>query len=173
MNNRKIIYEPDNISSEEIKKRRDFDTVISSLKKPPSPFWKLTGFWGTVGTSIVALLIYNNYFLKTDENQNTAYEENITQTISDQSSLLPEDTKCLHPLNETNDIPFESFDVAANSDETITLKDGSVISIASNTFLTSSDAPIKINARTFRSKSEAFLAGVPIDYNNQAFSLQE
>lgn len=169
MNNRKIIYEPEKITSEEIKQRRDFDNVISSLKKPPSPFWKLTGFWGTIGTSIIALLIYNNYFLKTDENQNNAYDENITQTINPQFNLLPNDTKCLHPINEENDIPFESFEVSVDSDQTITLKDGSVISISSNSFLTSSNTPIEIKARTFRSKSEAFLAGVPMDYDDQAF----
>jgi hypothetical protein len=169
MNNRKIIYEPENISSEEIKQRRDFDNVISSLKKPPSPFWKLTGFWGTIGTSIIALLIYNNYFLKSDENQNTAYDENITQTINNQPNLIPNDTKCLHPITEDNDVPFETFEVAVNADQIITLKDGSVISISSNSFLTSSNEPIEIKARTFSSKSEAFLAGVPMDYNDHAF----
>lgn len=169
MNNRKIIYEPEKITSEEIKQRRDFDNVISSLKKPPSPFWKLTGFWGTIGTSIIALLIYNNYFLKTDENQNNAYDENITQTLNNQPNLLPEDTKCLHPINEENDVPFESFEIEANSDHTITLKDGSIISIHANSFLTNSKEPITVDARTFRSKSEAFLAGVPMDYNQNAF----
>jgi hypothetical protein len=169
MNNRKIIYEPEKITSEEIKQRREFDNVISSLKKPPSPFWKLTGFWGTIGTSIIALLIYNNYFLKTDENQNNAYDEKITQIINDQTNQLPNDTKCLHPISEDNDVPFESFEITGGSDQTITLKDGSVISISSNSFLTSSNAPIEIKARTFRSKSEAFLAGVPMDYDDQAF----
>jgi len=169
MNNRKIIYEPEIISSEEIKQRRDFDNVISNFKKPPSPFWKLTGFWGTIGTSIIALLIYNNYFLKTDEKQNTAYDKNITQTINNQPNLIPQDTKCLHPISEDNDVPFETFEVAVNSDQTITLKDGSVILISSSSFLTSSNEPIEIKARTFSSKSEAFLAGVPMDYNDQAF----
>lgn len=169
MNNRKIIYDPEKISSEEIKQRRDFDNVISSFKKPPSPFWKLTGFWGTIGTSIVALLIYNNYFLKTDENQNNAYGENITQTINDQPNQLPNDTRCLHPISDENDVPFESFEISANSDQVIQLKDGSMISISSNSFLTNSDDPIEIKARTFRSKSEAFLAGVPMDYNDEAF----
>lgn len=169
MNNRKIIYEPEKISSEEIRQRRDFDNVVSSLKKPPSPFWKLTGFWGTIGTSIIALLIYNNYFLKTDENQNTAYDENITQTISNQPNQLPEDTRCLQPINKENDVPFETFEIAANSDQMVKLEDGTVISISSNSFLTNSNDPIEIKARTFRSKSEAFLAGVPMDYEDAAF----
>lgn len=169
MNNRKIIYEPEKITSEEIKQRRDFDNVISNLKKPPSPFWKLTGFWGTIGTSIVALLIYNNYFLNTDENQNNAYDENITQTINNQPNQLPNDTKCLHPVSHENDVPFETFEIAANSDQTITLEDGTEISISSNSFLTKNNDPIEIKARTFSSKSEAFLAGVPMDYNDEAF----
>lgn len=169
MNNRKIIYEPEKITSEEIKQRRDFDNVISSLKKPPSPFWKLTGFWGTIGTSIIALLIYNNYFLKTDKNQNNAYGENITQTLNNQPNLLPNDTKCLHPITEDNEVPFESFEIEANSDHSITLKDGSIILIQANSFVTNSKEPITIQARTFSSKSEAFLAGVPMDYKQNAF----
>ncbi|MEX1190344.1 MAG: hypothetical protein WEA99_00130 [Brumimicrobium sp.] len=168
MNNRKIIYEPGHISSDEIKSRQDFGAVISNLKKPPSPYWKLTGFWGAIGTSIIALLLYNNYFLKS-EKENNAYDNKITLTTNSTNNNLPSDTKCLNPISEENDIEFETFSVIPSQGLKIVLDDGTKINVPKGAFVTKTDEPIEISVRLFKTKTDAFLAGVPMDYEDKAF----
>ncbi|MEX2484494.1 MAG: hypothetical protein WED10_08040 [Brumimicrobium sp.] len=168
MNNRKIIYEPGHISSDEIKSRQDFGAVISNLKKPPSPYWKLTGFWGAIGTSIIALLLYNNYFLKS-EKENNAYDNKITLTTNSTNNNLPSDTECLNPISEENDIEFETFSVIPSQGLKIVLDDGTKINVPKGAFVTKTDEPIEISVRLFKTKTDAFLAGVPMDYEDKAF----
>ncbi|MDX1652913.1 MAG: hypothetical protein R3277_10505 [Brumimicrobium sp.] len=168
MNNRKIIYGPKSISSEEIKKKQNFENIITGLKKPPSTLWKITGFWGAIGTSIIALLLYNNYF-KNHENENSAYEEKITLNEKISADNLPADTECLKTLNKEEDLKFESFFIDPKMAHVLNLEDGSVIKIKENSFITTSDLPVEIKLRVFRNKSEAFIAGVPMDYQDGAF----
>ena len=51
----KLIYNRWQVSSEEIKKNQDFDALVRRVEKDSSWQWKSIGYWGTVGTSAVAL----------------------------------------------------------------------------------------------------------------------
>lgn len=173
MENRKIVIDRVKVSSAEIEKRRDFNRVLEAVNAAPSPipkpdFWKSIGFWGQTGLAsiaAIALLKLNGV----SENQNLAYDENVTlnQTISIED--LPEDTPCIQPSIENTDLPFESFDLVGNNGHQITLSDGSSILIPAEALLIGQEESFTLRARTFPDKSSAFIAGIPMDHDGGAF----
>lgn len=59
---RKVVYNRWKIPSEEIQKEQNFDSILKDLKKDSVWHWKSIGFWGTVGTSAVALFLLISQF---------------------------------------------------------------------------------------------------------------
>lgn len=59
---RKVVYDRWRIPSEEIQKEQDFQAILKGLKKESTIYWKSIGFWGTVGTSAVALFFIITLF---------------------------------------------------------------------------------------------------------------
>ena len=167
MSNRKINYNRPVPSSDSIKKRQNFDDVLNQVVAVPTPFFKSLGFWGAIGSSVIAItLLTNQYFNSVKENN--AYEAN--PTLSIQSNELPQDTKCITPINDQVDHEFETFVIQPDKSSTIYVEGGAIITIPASAFLTESSEDIVIKARVFRDKSEAYVAGVPMDYGmNEAF----
>ena len=164
MSNRKINYNRPVPSSNTVKKHQNFNDVLNQVATVPSPFFKSIGFWGAIGSSVIALTLLTNYFYNSVKEKN-AYEAN--PTLSIQTNQLPEDTKCITPINDQADHEFESFVIQPGKENTLYVEGGAVIVIPANAFLTGTDDEIMINARVFRDKSEAFVAGVPMDYGRQ------
>jgi hypothetical protein len=59
---RKVVYNRWKIPSEEIHQQQNFDTILKDLKDKSTIYWKAIGFWGTVGTSSVALFFFISLF---------------------------------------------------------------------------------------------------------------
>jgi hypothetical protein len=59
---RKVVYNRWKVPSEEIQKQQNFDSILKDLKKDSAIYWKSIGFWGTVGTSAVALFFLITQF---------------------------------------------------------------------------------------------------------------
>ncbi len=59
---RKVVCDRWKIPSEEIRKQQDFESILNELKKDSNVYWKSIGFWGTVGTSAVALFFLISLF---------------------------------------------------------------------------------------------------------------
>ncbi|HZH86220.1 MAG TPA: hypothetical protein VFD77_02815 [Brumimicrobium sp.] len=59
---RKIMYNRWKVSSEEIKKHQDFKAILKKVEYDSSWQWKSIGFWGTVGTTAVALFFLVIHF---------------------------------------------------------------------------------------------------------------
>lgn len=59
---RKLVYNRWKIPSEEIQKQQDFDAILKKVQKERVEYWKSIGFWGTVGTSTVALFFIISNF---------------------------------------------------------------------------------------------------------------
>lgn len=58
----KLIYNRWKVSTEEIKKHQDFDALVKRVSNDSSWQWKSIGYWGTVGTSAVALFFLVIHF---------------------------------------------------------------------------------------------------------------
>jgi hypothetical protein len=172
MDNRKIVINRAKVSSAEIEKRRDFNRVLEAVNAAPIPtpdFWKSIGFWGQTGLAsiaAIALLKFNGI----NENQNLAYDENVTLKNKTISILdLPEDTPCIQPKISGVDLPFETFNLVGNNGHQITLADGSSILIPAGAMDIAPDDHFTLLARTFPDKSSAFIAGIPMDHDGGAF----
>lgn len=165
MSNRKINYNRPVPSTHSIKKRQNFNDVLTQVATVPSPFFKSIGFWGAIGSSVIALTLLTNYFFNSVKEKN-AYEASPTLAI--QSNQLPEDTECLAPINDHANHDFEVFTIEPSKENTLYVEGGAIIVIPANAFVTDDNSEIQINARVFRDKSEAFVAGVPMDFGRQS-----
>ena len=63
MSNRKINYNRPVPSSEQVKDRQSFDDIISQVTVNPTPFFKSIGFWGAIGSSVIALTLLTYQFI--------------------------------------------------------------------------------------------------------------
>ena len=170
MNNRKINLDRPKISSEEIKSRQSFDEVLANLKVLKKPFYKKTWFWGTTGLATAALAIGLS---TTVNNENRIDEEKTTLATTNQAPLTNQefkDTPCITPPVEGKDLEFENYTVMPGRDTTIITANGSKISFEESTLKTTDkNTPVDIKVRYFGSKAEAFVAGIPMTYKDQAF----
>jgi hypothetical protein len=161
MSKRKINYNRPVPDRETVRKHQDFEQVLKQVSVVPKPFIKSIGFWGAVGSSVIALTLVSYQYLNATKNKN-AYDA--TSTLAVNTAPLPEDTKCISAINKELDHEFETFAIDPADEHVLSLKGGAVIAIPQYAFNTESDATITIKARVFRDKSEAYGAGIPMDY---------
>ena len=166
METKKVNIDRPAVSSKEISDRQNFDQLMMVVKQPPNPFMKTVGFWGTIGSAVLAVffltkMIINNLNLQ----NNNAYDDNITLV---DNSYLPQDTECIQPVFKGKDIPFETYEVSARDGADLLLSNGSSIHIPAGA-LEATDAPVEIKVRLFEDKASAFIAGIPMDFQGKAF----
>ena len=175
MKTQKIILDRQIISSYEIASRRNFNQILNQLNAPPSPFWKSIWFWGSTGIASLALLLTTNQLITTNQeslanNLNNNQKNDNTSTLAFQNNDLPEDTECIKNRFASVNIPYEIFDVNPVKDTVLITKNGSIIELVANSFeLVQKDENIIFKVRTFEDKTSAFLAGIPMDYEDGAF----
>lgn len=166
MSNRKINYNREVPSSESIKKKENFENILSQVSQTPSPFFKSIGFWGAIGSSVIAMTLLTYQFINSTKKA-TAYDENPT-LASNVKTELPNDTKCITPIHEEKDLEFDVFEIDPSQDNAVFVQGGAIIEIPANSFdLKNDHNKVQIEARVFRTKAEAFVAGVPMDYGDQ------
>lgn len=169
MKDKKININRAKVTSAEIEERRNFDQLMLQLKTPPNPFYTSIGFWGKTGmAALVILFVVKSISSLFNNNINQdAYDH--TLTLTETNTKLPQDTKCLTPISAENDIPFVYHSITGGEAEEITLEDGTRIIIPAAAFADYSGEEILISTRLFMDKTSAFLAGVPMDYMEDAF----
>jgi hypothetical protein len=157
MKARKINLDRAPISSDKIKSKQDFEHVVTNYKLIKPSFWTNPWFYGPVGLAsfaIVVSLMMNN--LNSNPEQN---EKKFTLV----KPVLPEDTKCIHPPLKNKDVTFSSFVIDPTKNEKITLESGTTVAIPKGSLISKTDEKIQLKIREFDSKSDAFVAGIPMD----------
>lgn len=164
MKARKINLDRAPISSDKIESKQDFGHVVTNYKLIKPSFWTNPWFYGPVGLAsfaIVVSLMMNNV------NSNPEQNEKKSTLVR---SVLPEDTKCIHPPLKTKDVSFSLFVIDPTKNEKITLESGTTVTIPKGSLISKTDEKIQLKIREFDSKSEAFVAGIPMDLGkNEAF----
>jgi hypothetical protein len=168
MKEKKININRTRVSSAEVEEKRNFDQLMIQLKTPPNIFYSSIGFWGKTGMAGLVILFVVKSITSLFNNFNEdAYDKNITSTQIESGYI--EDTKCLKPISAENDIPFEYHEIISGESAEIELSEGTRIVVPENAFNVHSGASIVISTRLFKDKTSAFLAGVPMDYMEDAF----
>jgi hypothetical protein len=163
MENFKLKLNRQKIGSDEIEKNQNFDSVLSKFNQAKAPVYKNPWFWGSAGLATVGLTTIIS--LNALSNQNEINDKIITQHQSE----LPQDTECIKaPLKDEN-IAFKTFLVDAKKDEKIVLESGTTIDIPKGSLMPENQKQkVEIKIREFRDKSAAFVAGIPMDYDQNA-----
>lgn len=153
---------------EYIESKQDFQKVVDGYKAINTPLWKKPWFYGP--TTLAAIVLTIGLYVLNDQEGRELQPETTQIAASSTVTTDLEDTPCIRPLSETSDLAFEVYAIDPQKGGTILLNSGSEISIPKNAFETKSKEIVEIRVREFKSKSEAFLAGIPMDYGkNSAF----
>jgi hypothetical protein len=168
------INRPD-ISSEEILKRKDFDSVLKQHTPINKPFFKKPWFLASAGiiaiAGITAVALKNTTKLSTDQAL-------MPQTIiaSDSSAALTdfykreESKPCINPPLPGINIPVTVYKVIAEKGATLDFKTGSKILIPKNSFTDTNGKLIKgeveLHYREFRDPVDFFVSGIPMTYDS-------
>ncbi len=157
MKARKINLDRAPISSDKIESKQDFEHVLTNYNAIKPSFWTNPWFYGPVGLAslaIVVSLFMNNINSNTEENEKKSTLIN---------STFPEDTECIHPPLKNKDVAFSSFEIDPTKNEKITLESGTTVTIPKGSLISESDEKVQLKIREFDSKSDAFVAGIPMD----------
>ena len=149
------------LNSDKIESKQNFNEVLNGSDIFKIPIWKKPWFYGPIGVATILFLItigldkeISNSNKKIDDNTITLKGENI----------IPEDTKCIHnPLKEL-DHKFQTFTINTSLEQTIKLPSGTEISIPKGSLIGDSSNKVDLKIREFQTKTESFIAGIPMDY---------
>lgn len=169
MDDKKVNINRPKVTSSEIEEKKDFEQIISQVKCPQNPYFRTFGFWGKTGFAGLALALATQFTIDLISDKKTSPKENtpIAENLDKEKTLS---TSCLSPISKENDIPFEVFEIENGKEDSIKLSDGTIINISRDAFPNvPENGIVTIKARIFKDKADAFFAGVPMDYQNDAF----
>jgi hypothetical protein len=163
MGNFNIKIDRPKLSNEEIASKQNFEKVLSDYTQSVLPLYKKPWFWGSTGLAslgFITVFTLNSLQNKTEVNQNNQ----ITQG-------LPPDTECIKPPIKSENVPFTSFNINSEKEEKIVLKSGTIVTIPEGSIQAlNKNEDVEIKIREFKTKTDAFIAGIPMDYDkNMAF----
>jgi hypothetical protein len=155
------------MGKEQVTSRQNFKEIVTNFKLLKPPLVKNPWFYGTMGIASLAIT-FAIYKLNTKE---LVYEKTRTQTETTNSILnLPKDTDCIHPPIQDEEPSFSSFTIAPSKTTVIELDSGTKITIPKASLLINEDDSVEIKIREFNTRSDLFLSGIPMDYDqNHAF----
>lgn len=157
------------VSSEEIKSRRDFNSILNTYKTVSKPFYTKPLFIAT-STLLVAAGIVTGIYLSYKPTQE-AIEQAAVDTIK-----VEERKAFITPAFSNLRIPYESLTVDATRGGKLSLKNGTVIRIPGNAFAdangNSISGTIELRYREFRDAVDMLVAGIPMQYDSAGHKTQ-
>ncbi|MBI1837024.1 MAG: hypothetical protein HYR91_07135 [Flavobacteriia bacterium] len=159
MKTRKINLDRTPIESEYVQSKQNFDHVLSNYKAIKPTLWKNPWFYGPIGLASIALVVALSIGGNENEPSKAVTEIPVVE--------FPEDTKCIHPILEKEDVAFEVFQVDPLNDEKLQLKSGTTIEIPKGSLeAKKTEENVTVKVREFKTKAESFVAGIPMDYGS-------
>ena len=149
------------LNSGYIESKQNFDQVLAGFKQIKPPIWKNPWFYGPVGVASLALLVSLSVL-------NSNNEKNDNNSTLNTSSVLPEDTECIHPVIKSAEEKFTTFEIIPSKEQTITLPSGTSVFIPKGSLTPSSpDQKVEIKIREFTNQASSFVSGIPMDYKSK------
>lgn len=163
MTKHKIITGKEPVSSEEIAKRRDFESILKSVKKVP--FYQKPIFLASIAAGVVIVAAINLFFiLKKDPNINNSISKDTKNAVE-----APAKTEINPPMPEVN-FAYQVFE-AKNDEETNWKSErGSTVHIPKNALVDKNGKLIKgkveVKFREMHDAIDFFLSGIPMTYDS-------
>jgi hypothetical protein len=149
------------LNSENIESKQNFDKVLSGSRKIKKPIWKKPWFYGPIG--VASILFFITIGIDKENSNSNIKLDDKTITLKGQN-IIPEDTKCIHnPLKEL-DHKFQTFTINTSLEQTVKLPSGTEITIPKGSIIGDSSDKLDLKIREFQTKTESFIAGIPMDY---------
>lgn len=168
------INRPD-ISSEEISKGKNFDSVLKQHTAANKPFFKKLWFLSGVVAVTVAVVAAVVLQIKEPENNNTENVQQSNERYADSAALnsfykTEEAKRCINPPLEGLNIPTTIYKVIAEKGATLNFKTGSKIIIPKNVFVDENGKVLKgeveLRYREFHDAVDFFVSGIPMTYDS-------
>ncbi|MES2592031.1 MAG: hypothetical protein V4608_09110 [Bacteroidota bacterium] len=168
------INRPD-ISSEEISKGKNFDSVLKQHTAGSKPFFKKPWFLSGVVAVTIAVVTAVVLQTKNPENKSTDTVQQNNEMYANSTALTEfyktEEAKpCINPPLEGLNIPVTTYKVIAEKGAALAFKTGSKIIIPKNVFVDENGKTLKgeveLRYREFHDAVDFFVAGIPMTYDS-------
>ncbi len=178
--NRKVNLNRPKISSEEILKRKNFDSVLKqSAFSGTKPFFKKPWFLSGVvalTVALVATVLLTTKNTKSDQPLvNSAAK--VADSIALQAFYKSEEAKpCISPPIKGLNVRYTSYKVIAEKGAVLAFKTGSALNIPKNAFIDADGNVIKgaveLRYREFHDAADFFVSGIPMTYDSAGVTYQ-
>ncbi len=168
---RKININRPEISSDEIAKRKDFNTVFKHHTGANKPFFKKPLFLSSIAVTVAAIIV--SVAVLNKKLQPTSYESSVT---IENSATLDEFYKkeqakpCIAPPLKDVNVKYTTYTVNAEKGATLDFKTGSLLTIPKNVFADEKGNPVKgdveLRYREFHDPVDFFVSGIPMTYDS-------
>lgn len=173
---RKVNVNRPEISSEEILKRKDFNSVLKNTTIPNKPFFKNPWFLSgavVVAAVVASVLLINN---KQSATGNLKSADN-SDSISLADFYKREESKpCINPPLKNINIEYTIYKVEAEKGATLNFKTGSKLIIPKNSFADENGnllkGEIELRYREFHNPVDFFVSGIPMTYDSAGVKYQ-
>ncbi|MBL7885022.1 MAG: hypothetical protein JNL69_13195 [Bacteroidia bacterium] len=166
---RKININRPEVDSEEIAKRKDFDSVLKATKATGKPLIKKTWFLSSLVVATIAIVTTTVLL-----NKNNVYQTSINDVndslVLEKFYKTEEAKPCIAPPIEGLNIPYTTYKVMAENGGTFEFKTGSTFTVPKNAFVNQNGTILKgeveIRYREFHDMVDVFVAGIPMTYDS-------
>ena len=179
---RKVNLNRPQISSEEILKRKNFDSVLKShIKVNGKPLLKKPWFLSSVIAVTIAAVVTVVLLNKTSNNQQPKSSNELLTTNADSLALeafyKSEEAKpCISPPIKGLNVSFTTFKVISEKGANLDFKTGSKLIIPKNAFADESGKLVKgeveLRYREFHDPADFFVSGIPMTYDSAGVKYQ-
>jgi len=162
------------ISSEEIAKGKNFNSVLNEQVTITKPFFKKGWFLSSVVVATVGVITAVSLLIKTPENN--IVKTNPAATINADDAVLSEFYKneeakpAINPPLEGVNVPYKIYKVIAEKGATLDFKTGSKMMIPKNAFVDENGKLLKgeveLRYREFHDAVDFFVSGIPMTYDS-------
>ncbi|MCX6297429.1 MAG: hypothetical protein NTX97_15495 [Bacteroidetes bacterium] len=180
---RKININRPEISSEEIAKRKNFDSVLKhSASVGGKPLFKKPWFLSGVIAVTIAVVTTVVLLDQNKKGKQSSVSENKTQlSNSDSLALLAfykeqESKPCINPPLKEINVPYSVFKFAAAKGAQLEIGSGSKLTIPKNAFVDEKGkilkGEIELRYREFHDAADFFVSGIPMTYDSAGVKYQ-
>ncbi|MBA3970671.1 MAG: hypothetical protein H0X46_00725 [Bacteroidetes bacterium] len=180
---RKINLNRPEISSAEIAKRKNFDSVLKqSANVSGKPLFKKPWFLSSVVAVVVAVVVTAVLLNKDQKNAENANSEtagliSASDSVALEAFYKAEEAKpCISPPVKGLNIPYATFKVIAEKGGSLDFKTGSKIIIPKSAFADEKGnilkGEIELRYREFHDAADFFVSGIPMTYDSAGVKYQ-